>query len=272
MQAYICQTCGVQYSPSNLPPDQCFICEDERQYVPAEGQKWTTLKKMQQGKFQNNWELEEDNLYSIRTVPKFAIGQTAYLLQDEEINILWDCLTYLDEQTKEAIAESGGIDAIVLSHPHYYSSQVEWAEAFDAVIYIHEDDRKWVTRRSKAIEFWSGEVLELSNTVSIHRLGGHFEGGAVLNWTKGSQGKGVLLTGDIIQVVADPGWVSFMYSYPNLIPLPASKVSRIAEKSEKLSFDRLYNAFHGIIDNGAYDSVQRSAQRYIDALEDRLNS
>nr|WP_255210052.1 hypothetical protein [Bacillus tequilensis] len=34
-----------------------------------------------------------------------------------------------------------------------------------------------------------------------------------------------------------------MYSYPNLVPLPASKVEEIAAKVESLQFNRLYNAF-----------------------------
>ena len=43
----------------------------------------------------------------------------------------------------------------------------------------------------------------------------------MLHWPAGANGKGALLTGDIIQVVQDRRYVSFMRSYPNLIPLGA---------------------------------------------------
>ena len=121
-------------------------------------------------------------------------------------------------------------------------------------------------RPSEKIIFWSGESLELSKDLVIHRLGGHFKGGSVLEWKEGNEQKGVLLTGDVIQVVADRQWVSFMYSYPNLIPLPATNVQKIADIVNELEFNRLYNAFHRIVKEDAKMSVQKSAIRYIDAI------
>ncbi len=270
MFKFICTTCGVQYNKSIDPPEYCIICSEERQYINPSGQSWTTLQSMKDENYQNIIRFEEENLYSIVTSPKFGIGQTAYLIRNESFNVLWDCITYLDEKTVEEIMRLGGINAIALSHPHYYSSQIEWAERFDVPLYIHEDDQEWVTRKSDKIIFWSGESLELNKGVQIHRLGGHFKGGAVLEWKAGNEQKGILLTGDIIQVVADPNWVSFMYSYPNLIPLPAKKVKEISLAVEKLTFDRIYNAFHGIVKQNAKLVVHKSARRYIEALDGTL--
>ncbi|MGC4378851.1 MBL fold metallo-hydrolase [Fictibacillus sp. Mic-4] len=271
MSHFICTTCGVQYPESQKEPAECLICNEERQYVNPSGQEWTTLEAMQQsGLYVNEILQEEDGLFSITTKPSFAIGQTAYLIQNEGFNVLWDCITYLDEKTIEEIRRLGGIQAIALSHPHYYSTQVEWAETFNAPIYIHEDDREWVVRPSDNIIFWSGESFELARGITLHRLGGHFKGGAVLHWESGNQHKGVLLTGDIIQVVADRRWVSFMYSYPNLIPLPAEKVREMADHVKDLSFNRIYNAFHRVVAERADEAVQKSADRYIKALEGTL--
>jgi hypothetical protein len=268
---YICETCGVQYESTNQEPKECTICTEERQYVNPKGQSWTTLIKMiNDGHYNNTIKSEEQRLFSVNTTPSFAIGQTAYLIQNEGFNLLWDCVTYIDESTINQITELGGINAIALSHPHYYSSQVEWAEAFNVPIYIHIDDREWVMRPSDKIIFWSGESLKLYEGVVLHRVGGHFKGGTVLEWRDGNDQKGVLLTGDVIQVVADRKWVSFMYSYPNLIPLPASKVEEIANVVRELKFDRLYNAFHHIVIEDAKMSVQKSAKRYVEALNGTL--
>ncbi|RAS78313.1 hypothetical protein [Priestia endophytica] len=264
---YICTTCGVQYDSSFQHPKKCVICNDERQYVNPNGQSWTTLEELKDSSYRNIFSQAEEGLYSIKTSPTFAIGQTAYLLQGTEVNILWDCISYLDEETIEYIKSLGGIHAIALSHPHYYSTQVEWAEAFNVPLYIHRDDKQWVMRDSEHIVFWEGSMLKISQDITLYRLGGHFKGGAVLHW--GNE-DGVLLTGDIVQVVADQHWASFMYSYPNLIPLPASKVSEMVEQLKPLHFDRLYNAFHRSVKEDANRAVQRSAERYIKALDGSL--
>jgi hypothetical protein len=271
MQNYICTTCGIQYPLSSEPSKKCVICNEERQYVNPNGQSWTTLGKMRMDNvYRNEIFHEEDGLYSITTKPNFAIGQTAYLVQNKGFNLLWDCITYLDDPTLAEVKSLGGLQAIALSHPHFYSAQVEWAEALDVPIFIHEDDKQWVVRSSDHIKFWSGEALQLSEGLTLYRLGGHFKGGTVLHWENGHEGKGILLTGDIIQVVADYKWVSFMYSYPNLIPLPAKKVAEIAGKVSVLKFERIYNAFHRIVSENANESVKKSAERYIAALEGKL--
>ncbi len=113
-------------------------------------------------------------------------------------------------------------------------------------------------------------IVAFGGWLTIHRLGGHFQGGAVLHWANGNASKGVLFSGDIIQVVADRQWVRFMYSYPNLIPFPSSKVSEMTDKISKFEFGRLYSGFHRVIETDAKESVLKSAQRYIDAVEGRL--
>lgn len=271
MNYYICVTCGIQFDATEKAPDHCRICNEERQYKSPSGQKWTSLSEMiEEGNYVNVIHPEEARLHSIHTTPNFAIGQTAYLIEGNKRNVLWDCVTYLDPASITEIQDYGGIDTIAMSHPHYYSTQVEWAEAFDAIIYIHEDDKQWVTRHSERIQFWSGESIELSDEVKLHRTGGHFKGATVLEWHKGNEENGVLLTGDILRVAADRDWVTFMYSYPNFIPLPAATVSRIAHKVEKMKVDRMYDAFHRIILSGAADKIQKSAKRYVAALEGEL--
>ncbi|UHA73735.1 MBL fold metallo-hydrolase [Paenibacillus sp. 481] len=271
MQRNVCMTCGIQYASTTEPPTRCVICDEERQYIPARGQAWTTLEEMRDSnRYSNEIVNVEAGLYRMTTKPGFGIGQSAFIIQHDGFNLMWDCVTYFDEHTLAELRQLGGIQAIALSHPHFYSTQVEWAEALQVPIYIHIDDQRWVNRPSERIQFWSGETLELAPGLTIHRLGGHFKGGSVAHWATGNAGKGVLLTGDIIHVVADQNWVSFMYSYPNLIPLPASKVAEIAGKVKALPFDRLYNAFQLVVKHNANEAVQKSADRYIAALEGRL--
>ena len=268
MNAWICLTCGTQFTPSNNPPNACPICRDERQYIGRHGQQWTTLARMQVDGFHNDLRELEPRLTEIHTAPKFAIGERALLLQTDEGNVLWDCVSLMDDNTADAVRAHGGIAAIAISHPHYYTTMVEWAERFDARVYLHEADREWVMRGSERITFWSGESHPLMRGVTLARLGGHFPGGTVLHWAAGANGRGALLTGDIIDVVADQRWVSFMYSYPNLIPLPVAEVRHIGAAVAGYDFDRIYGAWiDAVVSEDAKDAVARSVERYIGAIE-----
>ena len=271
MENWICVTCGVQYAASEQPPARCPICEDQRQYVGYQGQQWTTLDGMRAAGYRNTITEEEPGLTGIVTEPSFAIGQRALLVQTPMGNVLWDCITYLDDETARAVEDLGGIVAIAASHPHLYGAMISWAERFQASIYLHEADRRWMMRPDERITFWSGETLPLPGDLTLARLGGHFPGSSVLHWPAGGGGKGALLTGDTIYVVTDRAWVSFMYSYPNLIPLPARVIRRMRDAIAPYHFDRLYAGFAGrVVQTDASAAVQRSADRYLKAIEEGL--
>ena len=265
----ICVTCGTQFAATPAPPAHCPICEDERQYIGHNGQQWTTLVDLQPT-HHNVIATAEPGLSSIITEPKVAIGQRAFLIQTAAGNVLWDCLTLIDDATVAAVRALGGITAIAISHPHYYSCMVEWSRAFnDAPIILHAADRQWVMRPDPAITFWEGATHPLLPGLTLVHCGAHFAGGTVLHWANGAAGRGVLLSGDIIQVVADRRYVTFMYSYPNVIPLRSSAVRGIIAATAPFAYDRLYNAFTGgLVDPDAQSAVARSAARYIAAISE----
>ncbi len=273
MPAFICVTCGTQFTESPEAPAACPVCEDERQYVGLEGQQWTTLEDLRRT-HANRVEEEEPGLLTLRTEPKFGIGQRAFVVTGVRGGVLWDCLSLLDDAAQAAIRSRGGLRAIAISHPHYYATMVDWSRAFGGIpVYLHVADREWVMRPDPCLRFWEGETLDLGEGCTLVRCGGHFAGGTVLHWTAGAEGAGALLSGDILQVVPDRRSVSFMYSYPNLIPLPAGTVRRIVEAVRPLPFDRIYGAFAPLtIERGGHWAVIRSAERYCRALEKGFNT
>ena len=234
--------------------------------MPATGQRFTTMKELR-ANCQNEIRQVDECLHEIFIRPHFGIGHRAYLVQTPQGNILWDCVSLVDPGTVSALWALGGINAIAISHPHYYTSMVEWSRAFGGIpIYLHSDDRKWIMRTDQAIQSWDGERHELFGGATLIRCGGHFDGGAVMHWAPGAGGKGVLLTGDVIQVVPDRGWVSFMYSYPNLIPLHAPAVKRVIAAVEPFPFDRIFGAFGHVVEQDGMGAVKRSAERYLKAI------
>ena len=267
MANYICVTCGVQYQKTDSPPEHCLICEDDRQYIGHKGQLWTTIPEMQKTHHIRIEDIDP-NLTGIGTEPGFAIGQRALIVQTPKGNVLWDCPSLLDDATVEAVRSRGGISAIAVSHPHLVGSLVEWSHAFDnAPIYWHTDNREWVMRPDSAYQFWDGETLLLLDGLTLVRCGGHFPGSDVLHWSQGADGRGALLTGDTMQLAQDRRYVSFMYSYPNMIPLNARTVERIVQAVEPFEFDRMYGGWWDyLIPTDAKFAVKRSAERYIKAI------
>jgi glyoxylase-like metal-dependent hydrolase (beta-lactamase superfamily II) len=260
---YICKTCGIEYEPSPSPPLKCPVCEDERQYVPATGQAWTTMEEVN-AKHKNIIEKISDNLYVIYSNPNFAIGQRAHLIISPSGNILWDCITNLDESTVEAIKKLGGIKAIAISHPHYFSSLTQWSKRFDdAEIYIHALDAEWLARRNDAIKFWEGDEILLWDGIRLIWCGGHFPGANILYWPAENS----LLTGDTIQVCPDLKSVSFMYSYPNMIPLNQNAIQRIRKCVEPLDYDKIFGAFGRNIHSDAKKIMAFSVKRYLSIFE-----
>ena len=170
MPAFICTTCGTQHADSNEPPSGCRICQDDRQYVGLGGQHWTTQDALAET-HENHVEELEPGLWSVETRPAFGIGQSAHLLRHAGGTILWDCVSLIDQETADRIAELGGVDAIAVSHPHFYSSIVDWSEAFGGVpIYLHNDDARWVCRPDPRITFWAGDTYPVGDGVDADPL------------------------------------------------------------------------------------------------------
>lgn len=257
----ICRTCGVQYEP-DVDRAHCKICEDERQYVGWDGQQWTSLAELTADGRAGEVREQVPGLWGVGTKEPFAIGQRALLVPGEGGNVMWDCVSYLDDQTVAAVEARGGIAAIALSHPHYYSSMVDWSDAFGGVpIYVHASDSDWLARREH-VELWTGDALEILPGRTVLNAGIHFAGGAILHW-EGVDGRGALCTGDIFQVVQDRRWVSFMYSYPNLIPEHPDTIRKALELVAPYEFEAVYGAWWDkIITTDAKAAVTRSAERY----------
>ncbi len=167
----ICLTCGVQY-PS--PRRDCPICLDERQYVGWDGQRWTTLAELKEAGHRGQVEEEGPGITGIGATPATAIGQRALLVRTPGGNVLWDMITYLDDDLVAAVNALGGISAIAISHPHYYGTMIDWAHAFGAPVYIHGADRPWIARPDTAVVFWEGDAHSIGDGLTLVNAGVHF--------------------------------------------------------------------------------------------------
>lgn len=259
---WLCATCGVERGPSLEEPARCDICEDERQYVPASGQRWTTLDSLRAAGHVVTVTRVADRFWLVGSAD-VGIGQQAALVRTDAGNLLFDPPGLIDDDSVARVRDLGGVAAIVASHPHMYGAQSSWSSAFDdAPVWIAEADRAWVGRWTPAMRTWS-DPFEVLPGIVLEQVGGHFPGSTVALWSDPPASRGVLLAGDAIFPVADGG-VTFLRSFPNRIPLSAGVVRRIADQVGRWEFDELYDNFGGSIGPGADASVQRSARRYVE--------
>lgn len=264
MTVWICGTCGVEHPDTERPPATiCRICTDDRQYVPESGQVWTTLDELATDGHELVHEELEEGIHRLNREPPFGIGQWTHLVRTPQGGLLWDPPNHLDRPLADKIDELGGAAVIVASHPHMYGSQVSWSHQLGNIpVLVHSADREWVQRADPVIREWS-ETEEVLPGITLVTAGGHFPGAAVAHVATGSGGDGTLLTGDTILPMPATGWVTFMRSYVNRVPLSAGLVQRIVDRLEPFAFERLYGLAGRAVMADAKGVVRRSAERYI---------
>ena len=269
MTIWSCATCGVEHPDSENAPAVCAICSDERQFVPATGQRWTTQTQMASQGHRTSVEELEEGLYALTVEPELAIGQRGLIVRTPNGNLLWEAPGYLDQEAIEAVRDLGGLTAVSASHPHLTGASIQWSHAFGGVpVLVASADRAWIRRPDPVIELWAG-VRQVLPGVTFIQCGGHFAGSAVAHWAPGAGGRGALLTGDTIAIGADRASVSVMRSYVNHIPLPERAVRRIMAAVDPYPYDSLYGAFRRL-DADARDVVTATLERYITWLRGEL--
>lgn len=256
----LCATCAVE---RDLPlPDECPICADERQYLPADGQRWTTVAGLAAAGIHTRLERRPHGAFGLTAEGgRVGIGQESAVIPTPAGSLLWDPLGFIDDAAVAAILELGPVLAIAASHPHMFGVQLEWAAALDAPVLVNAADAGWLGRTSSAVERWSDRV-DLTPGLTLHRIGGHFPGSAVAHWAAGADGAGVLFSGDTIAPKPDRRTVSFMRSYPNDLPLSAAVALRIAAALAPLDFEVVVGNFGNRIDVDGSRAVQASAERH----------
>ncbi|WP_051257213.1 hypothetical protein [Brevundimonas aveniformis] len=266
LKAWTCEACGVQQTPSVTFPPRCPICEDERQYVGWSGQRWQTREMLT-----NSHRTQVEETHGVTTLvlePAFAINQRAFLIPTDEGQIVWECLAAVTSDAVAAIRARGPVKAIAISHPHFYGAMADWGEALDgAPVYVHAADEAWLQRRPAHLRLWEGDQLNLAPNVDLVRLGSHFDGSAGLWWKTGPRRGGALFPGDAVQVSSDRRFASFMYSYPNHLPLGPKALMELRRRVEAMSFEDVFgfNTGRDMIGD-AQAKLAASFDRYLRAV------
>ncbi|CAD0024683.1 unnamed protein product, partial [Aureobasidium pullulans] len=270
----LCPTCGTHFDilAESPPSGYCRICDDPRQYIPATGQAWTSLKA-EAGKHETKWKQDEQDkrIWSIWAEPKLTRPQR--IARDRPTrpphpnphgNILWDCIAYLD---KPLIDFVNNFPRRPLQHhnlpPHFYTTHLSWSAVFSCPVYTHALDEKWLSISPTADTrrvLLRDKYTEIVKGVTAIQVGGHFEGSMVLHWDGvgeegGEEQGGHLFIADTFVNVPSgfyrkdrpPGTTSFsfMWSIPNMIPLPPDTILEMWKAIKPYDFTATHGLFPG---------------------------
>ncbi|WP_160050358.1 MULTISPECIES: hypothetical protein [unclassified Nocardiopsis] len=264
---WICRTCGANRAPAATAPEDCPVCEDDRQWVPPGGHRWATREQLAAEGLHTVLRPVEESVLGIGVEPGLGVGHRGVLVRTREGNLLWDPPGFLDRDAVAEVGRLGGITTVASSHPHMYGAAVEWADLFGAEIALPGADAHWLQRPSDRVRTWGGRDRPLPG-VTLVQTGGHFPGSAVLHLDRG-----VLFTGDTIMVTPGGHHVTFLYSAPNRLPLPERLVRRVVAAVDDLDFDRIHGGWwEPSVTGGAKELLARDAERYIRFLTGALPS
>lgn len=297
----VCKACGIQCHTDDTKqlrtPDQCPICEDDRQAVPPTGQAWTSVgrwisdtEKPASSEIRIDADAEDDRI--MRIIFKNAAagigGQTPIVIVTEHGVVIWDpcatCTPDVFAQIK-ALAKRYHVSllAIALSHPHFYATALTWAQALDTPVYASSVDRGWWMRKiddqvaNKYLNLYDTPQHQLAPGLTLVRCGGHFDGSAVLHWDRAKAvgpksftykrtppTTAVVFPSDTFMAAADKQTVSFMWSYPNSIPLPPRSVEAIWHAMRPYEFDDIIGSWPGqYVKREARRKLLFSAERFV---------
>lgn len=258
----ICCACGTQYEAtesSNL--NSCRICDDPRQYVRPSGQSFTTLRALRSDAVGYRLQFEPDeqdpNVVAITIQPPtLGIGQRAFLIRTPHGNILWDLVCYLDDVAVSHINSLGGLSAIIISHPHFYTTWADWSATFNNIpVYLAAADQEWLNHRpsSANLQFLTEAHTTILPGITAIIAGGHFPGSAALHTAPPNTKVPSLFHADTIHTIPNAhspdiaektgkGATSFtfMWSIPNGIPLSPDQVLKILKALKGFDIQATY--------------------------------
>ncbi len=176
----------------------------------------------------------------------------------------------IDEATIARVNDLGGLRAIAISHPHYYTTMIEWSRAFDNVpILLHEADRPWVMRPDSCIEYWSGGRRD-SSRARADSLERALRRVSSLSLACGCGGPRRSTRAAINRRSHESRDRQLYVELSELLPLGSTAVQQIVASLEPLAYDRLYGAFaargHGVVKQNAKQIVARSAVRVLELM------
>ncbi|GAC1499995.1 MAG: MBL fold metallo-hydrolase [Vulcanimicrobiaceae bacterium] len=236
---YVCENCGFWQRYFATPPT-CPVCTDVRNDLPEDGWRFTTAATLAP-RVTTTWREIVPGVFGFTTEPAVGLGGTGWLVRRDGGNIAYEAAGYYDMAALEFIASQGGLAFASTSHPHGCGALWQLQDRFAPELPLHRDGLAWskafrVTRPYDA-------TLELAPGLTLHHIGGHYEGHALLH----DADKGAVFCGDALKIEYDergaPIALSAHKAYHKAIPLTPGELAHYRAVFAALDFDHVFTTF-----------------------------
>ena len=240
LKPYACGNCGF-WQKYFAPPPDCPVCTDTRNDLPEEGWNFLPAEAVR-GMLRGHWRRLRDDMVAFSTSPPLGLNGTGWLLLHEDGNVAFEAAPFYTDDMLEEIRRLGGVRFLAASHAHGYGALWQLQDVFEPeVMAIQKDD----LRMTKAFRVtWPyDDALQLRPGLTLHHVGGHYEGQAVLH----DAHRRILFCGDAFKVDQDAQGnnlaVSTHKAFHKSIPLSPGEVRRYRDVIAPLDFDTVCTPF-----------------------------
>lgn len=236
---YLCENCGFWQRYFAVPP-ACPVCTDVRNDLPEDGWCFTAATALAT-RVRTVWRQIVPGVFAFTTEPTVGLGGTGWLVLREGGNFAYEAAGYYDGAALDFIASRGGLAFASTSHPHGCGALWQLQDRFAPEVPLHRDGLGW----SKAFRVTTpyDATLEVTPGVSLHHLGGHYEGHALLYDARNR----AVFCGDALKIDCDdrglPIALSAHKAYHKEIPLTTGEIARYRAVFAALEFDHVFTTF-----------------------------
>ena len=236
---YACANCGFWQLHFATPPD-CPVCTDVRNDLPEDGWRFLPAAEVAATHTTHARQVAPD-LWAFTTTPALGLAGTGWLLVRPEGNTAFEGAPFYDDAALDRIAALGGVTWLSGSHAHGYGALWQLQARFRPELAIHKDDLHMT--KAFAVTTPYDETHPLAPGLTLHHVGGHYEGQAALHDERGRR----LFCGDMFKVDQDEGGRSHAISshkaFHKDIPLTHGELRHYRDVIAPLEFDAILTPF-----------------------------
>jgi hypothetical protein len=240
LKPYACANCGHWQRYFAAPPD-CPVCTDTRNDLPEDG--WRFLPEAEvRPMLQGYWRRLDRDIVAFSTTPPLGLNGTGWLLLHPEGNIAFEAAPFYTDEMLAEIERLGGIRFLAASHVHGYGALWQLQDVFKPEVLAIQKEDLWLTKAFR-VTWPYDDALELRPGLTLHHVGGHYEGQAVLH----DAHRKILFCGDAFKVDQDAAGhntaVSTHKAFHKSIPLTPAEIRRYRAVIAELDFDTVCTPF-----------------------------
>lgn len=240
LKPYACANCG-HWQRYFAPPPDCPVCTDTRNDLPEDGWRFITLPEVRPGR-DGHWRRLRGDLVAFSVSPPFGLNGTGWLLLHPEGNVAFEAAPFYTDEMLTEIGRLGGIRFLAASHVHGYGALWQLQDHFQPEVVAIQKEDLWLTKAFR-VTWPYDEALRLLPGLTLHHVGGHYEGQAVLH----DRHRRILFCGDTFKVDQDTVGnnlaVSTHKAFHKAIPLTPAEAGRYREAIAPLDFDTVCTPF-----------------------------